>query len=195
MNDRKTVTATPSNDSHADGVAQAPAQGRAPAGGDLDPEIREFVRRMSERWRQHPPMSEASLSDQRAIAEKVREVWTRGGPEMARTTEIQVPCGEGSVRIRVLDPQGEGPKPALVYLHGGGWTIFSIDTHDRLMREYAGRAGIAVVAVDYSLSPEVRFPRAIDETLAVVRWLRNTAPRSASTRPGSRSAAIPPAPP
>jgi acetyl esterase len=64
------------------------------------------------------------------------------------------------------------PKPALVYLHGGGWTIFSIDTHEPIMHEYAARAGIVSVAVDYSLSPEAKFPQAIEETLAVVRWLR-----------------------
>lgn len=175
MNDHKTTAGALSNDSRPT-AAQAQFQGGAAGHDGLDPEIREFVRRMSERWRQHPPMSGASFPEQRAIAEKVREVWTRGGPEMARTTEIQVPVGDGSVRIRVLDPAGAGPKPALVYLHGGGWTIFSIDTHDRLMREYAGRAGIAVVAVDYTLSPEVRFPRAIDETLAVVNWLREHGP-------------------
>lgn len=138
----------------------------------LDPEIHEFVQRMSARWRQHPSLSSVSIPEARLIAEEVRSVWRQGGPEVARTTEIQVPVDERTVRIRVLDPVGAGPKPALVYLHGGGWTIFSIDTHDRLMREYAARAGIVLIAVDYSLSPEVRFPRAIDETLAVVHWLR-----------------------
>lgn len=91
---------------------------------------------------------------------------------MAKTTELAVPLGGSSVRIRAYHPRVIDPKPALVYLHGGGWTIFSIDTHDRLMREYAARADISVVGVDYSMSPEVRFPRAIEETVAVIRWLR-----------------------
>ncbi|MBY8822428.1 alpha/beta hydrolase fold domain-containing protein [Sphingomonas colocasiae] len=148
-----------------------PAEAK-PDDDGLDPEIRAFVRGMSERWRQHPPLASVGIPEARKIAEEVRSVWTEGGPRMARTTEIQVPMDEGSVRIRILQPEGASAQPALVYLHGGGWTIFSIDTHDRLMREYAGRAGITVVAVDYSLSPEVRFPRAIEETLAVVHWLR-----------------------
>ena len=67
---------------------------------------------------------------------------------MARTTEKCRCPRDGSVRIRVLDPTARGPKPALIYLHGGGWTLFSIDTHDRIMREYAARAGIVVIAVD-----------------------------------------------
>lgn len=145
-----------------------------PTDDGLDPEIRRFVKLMSQRWRQHPPLGKVSFPEARRIAEQVRSAWTRGGPVMARTEEVSVPAPGGSVRVRILDPLNEGVRPALVYLHGGGWTIFSIDTHDRLMREYAARSGMIVIAVDYSLSPEVRFPRAIDQTVAVVRWLRET---------------------
>lgn len=140
----------------------------------LDPEIAAFIRAMGEGWSQHPPLDSLPVTEARKVAEAVRGPWSKGGPEMAEVRELQVPVGGSSVRIRILDPGPAGvAKPALVYLHGGGWTIFSIDTHDRLMREYAGRAGICVVGVDYSLSPEVRFPRALDETVAVVRWLRD----------------------
>lgn len=138
----------------------------------LDPEIRAFVRRMGELWREHPPLAGRPVVEQRQIGEKVRSSWAEGGPVMARTSEQFVPSSSGSVRIRVLDPGGAAPKPALIYLHGGGWTLFSIDTHDRIMREYASRAGITVTAVDYSLSPEAKFPQPIEETMAVVRWLR-----------------------
>ena len=138
----------------------------------LDPEIRLFVQKMGAAWREHAPLDSVSLPEGRRIADKVRGRFTPGGPRMARTTEIQVPWAQGSVRIRVYDPQVSRPKPALLYLHGGGWTLFSIDTHDRIMREYAGRAGVIVIGVDYSLSPEARFPRAIDETVAVIKWLQ-----------------------
>ena len=145
-----------------------------PASGDgLDPQIRHFVKLMSARWRQHPSLGSVSYPQARAIAEKVRAPFGQGGPQMARTTELMVPTSYGEVRIRVYDPLATGPRPALLYLHGGGWTIFSIDTHDRIMREYAGRTGMVVIAVDYSMSPESRFPRAIDETTAVVRWLQD----------------------
>lgn len=119
---------------------------------------------MGQRWRQHPPLNQVSFPEARRIAEDVRSAWTRGGPRMARTEEIMVPAPDGPVRVRILDPLDDGLRPAFVYLHGGGWTLFSIDTHDRLMREYAARSGMMVIAVDYSLSPEVRFPRAINET-------------------------------
>jgi acetyl esterase len=137
---------------------------------DLDPEIREFVDSMSAGWKQHPPLDQLPLSEARAVAEKVRSPWTKGGPTMRQVSDLLVPMDQGDVRVRIFDPDDTETKPALIYLHGGGWTVFSIDTHDRIMREYAGRTGMAVVGVDYSLSPEVRFPRALDETLAVVRW-------------------------
>jgi len=140
----------------------------------LDPEIRRFVKLMSQRWQQHPPLDKVSFPEARRIADEVRSAFTRGGPVMKRTEEIMVPAPDGPVRVRILDPLNDGLRPALVYLHGGGWTIFSINTHDRLMREYAARSGMIVIAVDYSLSPETRFPRAINETVAVVRWLRET---------------------
>lgn len=148
------------------GVARTPAM--------LDPEIAAFIDAMGQGWSRHPPLDTLPVTEARKVAEAVRAPWARGGPEMADTRELRVPVGGGDVRIRILDPGPAGTvKPALAYLHGGGWTIFSIDTHDRLMREYAGRAGICVVGIDYSLSPEARFPRALDETVAVVRWLRD----------------------
>jgi acetyl esterase len=92
---------------------------------------------------------------------------------MARTLERVFDPGAGEVRVRIHRPVlAEGPLPALVYLHGGGFTLFSIDTHDRLMREYAERIGCAVVGIDYALSPEHRFPRALEDVDASVEWLR-----------------------
>jgi acetyl esterase len=57
-------------------------------------------------------------------------------------------------------------------MHGGGWTVFSIDTHDRLMREYAARADVVVIGVDYALAPEAKFPIAQQQIAQVVRWAR-----------------------
>lgn len=75
------------------------------------------------------------------------------------------------VRMRFYDPDPLPVKPALVYLHGGGWTLFSLDTHDRVMREYAARAGIVVIGVDYALSPEAKYPVALDQIVAAVEFL------------------------
>ncbi|HEY3383446.1 MAG TPA: alpha/beta hydrolase [Vicinamibacterales bacterium] len=140
-------------------------------GEDLDPEIREFVRRMGEAWAQHQGLASASPSEARRIADQVRAPWTRGGPVMAAVTEHRVPCGDGDVRVRCYVPDEADSMPGLIYLHGGGWTLFSLDTHDRLMREYASRAGIVVIGVDYALSPEAKYPVALDQVCAVARVL------------------------
>lgn len=135
---------------------------------DVDPQLRMFMRRMAEGYAGHPPLDGLPLDDVRRITARVREQWGTGGPEMATREDVDA----DGVRVRILRPSADAALPTLVYLHGGGWTLFSIDTHDRLMREYAARAGVAVAAVDYSLSPEARYPRAQDETVAAIGWLR-----------------------
>lgn len=137
----------------------------------IDPEIARFIDGVAAAYAGHPPFETLPLAEARRVAEAVRAPWAAGGPEMAETRELFVPFGAGRVRIRVHRPVSAAPLPALIYVHGGGWMLFSLDTHDRLMREYAAGAGIAVVGVDYSLSPEAKFPRAIEETAAVARWL------------------------
>jgi acetyl esterase len=89
---------------------------------------------------------------------------------MQERLDLQAPTRHGEVRLRIHRPE-RGELPGLVYLHGGGWTLFSIDTHDRVMREYAARAGCCVIGVDYALSPEHRFPVALEQVVDVVHWL------------------------
>jgi acetyl esterase len=136
---------------------------------ELDPDIRIFHARTSADYARLSDGAPGDLARRRAIAERVRQPWVEGGPAMAHTETLSV----GATRIRIHRPSDAAALPALIYLHGGGWTIFSIDTHDRLMREYAARSGCAVVGIDYSLSPEARFPIALDEVAAVCAWLRD----------------------
>jgi len=140
----------------------------------IDPEIRYFLDEMSARWAAHPPLASLDYPGQRAVCEAVRARWAEGGPMMARTVERVFDPGAGVLRIRVYLPDGaREPAPALVYLHGGGFTLFSIDTHDRLMREYAAAGGFAVVGVDYPLSPEHKYPVALDRIEALMLRLRD----------------------
>jgi acetyl esterase len=155
-------------------TADPDAAGRG--GNDLDPDIRRFVREMGAAWSRHPDLATVSPAEARRIAELVRAPWTRGGPVMAAVTERVVPTAHGAVRLRFYDPGPEGVKPVLVYLHGGGWTLFSLDTHDRVMRELAARSGATVVGVDYALSPEVKFPVALEQVCAVIRFVRERGP-------------------
>lgn len=140
----------------------------------IDPEIRLFLDEMKARWAQHPPFDTLGFPDQRAVSEAVRSRWTEGGPAMAATRELQFDAGAGELRVRIHRPEGAADvAPALVYLHGGGFTLFSIDTHDRLMREYAAAGGFVVIGVDYPLSPEHKYPVALDRIEALMLWLKD----------------------
>jgi acetyl esterase len=149
----------------------------ARAADDLDPEIRHFVAQVAADLAPYPELQSVPLAEARRILETVRARWTLGGPRMAETSERDVPARGEMVRVRVHKPLTDGgASPALVYLHGGGWTYFSLDTHDRLMREYAGRADMIVVGVDYALSPEAKFPVALEQVIEVVQWLHAAGP-------------------
>jgi len=139
----------------------------------MEPGIRRFVDAVTAAYAQHPDFDSLALTARRALAEQVRAPWAVGGPAMARVDDIDVPTPQAgtNVRVRVLRPTLDRDLPALVYLHGGGWTMFSLDTHDRLMREYAARAGVVVIGVDYALAPERRFPVAIDQVADLIQWL------------------------
>ncbi|QHA07917.1 alpha/beta hydrolase fold domain-containing protein [Streptomyces broussonetiae] len=78
----------------------------------------------------------------------------------------------GSVRARIVRPtDADGPLPVIVYLHGAGWVFGNAHTHDRLVRELAVGANAAVVFPEYDLSPEARYPVAIEQNYAVARWI------------------------
>ncbi|MCX5583357.1 alpha/beta hydrolase [Streptomyces erythrochromogenes] len=86
---------------------------------------------------------------------------------------LTVPGGPtGEVRTRVVRPSGAtGPLPVILYIHGAGWVFGNAHTHDRLVRELAVGAGAAVVFPEYDLSPEARYPVAIEQNYAVARWI------------------------
>jgi len=86
---------------------------------------------------------------------------------------ITVPGGPtGSVRARIVKPaDASGILPVIVYIHGAGWVFGNAHTHDRLVRELAVGAGAAVVFPEYDLSPEARYPVAIEQNYAVARWV------------------------
>ncbi len=86
---------------------------------------------------------------------------------------IQIPGGPSdTVSVRILCPKGAtGILPVILYVHGAGWVFGNSHTHDRLVRELAAGTGAAVVFPNYSLSPEARFPVAIEESYAVAEWI------------------------
>ncbi|MFD7838731.1 alpha/beta hydrolase [Streptomyces sp. NPDC059761] len=85
---------------------------------------------------------------------------------------VTVPGPTGEVKTRIVRPAGaSGPLPVIVYIHGAGWVFGNAHTHDRLVRELAVGTGAAVVFPEYSLSPEHRYPVAIEQNWTVARWV------------------------
>lgn len=77
----------------------------------------------------------------------------------------------GPLRLRLYTPTGRGPFPMIVYCHGGGFVIGSLDDYAGICRELCGLTGAIVVAIDYRRAPEFRFPAAPDDCLAATRWV------------------------
>jgi acetyl esterase len=88
-----------------------------------------------------------------------------------------MPGPAGEIKLRVYTPVAGGGAalPALVYFHGGGWVIGDLETHDALCRTLANEAGARVIAVDYRLAPEHKFPAAADDAYAAVKWVEENA--------------------
>jgi acetyl esterase len=141
----------------------------------IDPQVRLFVDGVAAAYARFPDVMLVPPNEARAIVEEVRRPWREGGPAMVFSEDRVVDLPSGPMRIRIHRPTRADRLPALIYLHGGGFAFFSIDTHDRVMREYAARAGVIVVGVDYPLAPEAKFPAALEAVTALVEWLAENA--------------------
>ena len=103
-----------------------------------------------------------------------RRFWNEGGPEAAKTVETTVEGPIGPVPVRIYYPDAAPQHHAVVFIHGGGFTVGSNDTHDRMMRSIMASSGCAVIGVDYHLSPEAKFPIPMYECAAVVRYFHES---------------------
>jgi acetyl esterase len=92
-------------------------------------------------------------------------------PEVATVADRTIAGPAGPLRVRVYSPKGEGPHPVLMFLHGGGWVIGDLDTHDRECRILCNDTPCLVVAVDYRLAPEHPYPAAVEDAWAALQWL------------------------
>ncbi len=138
----------------------------------LDPEMRAAKQQADNAAATMPPVSLLPpLDASRAINEELLLGLSQGGPTMHSTEELWVNAQGRRVLCRLHRPNANPNLPVIVWFHGGGWVFSSIDTHDRLVREIAAGAQVATINVDYSLSPEAKFPRAVLEGADVIRQI------------------------
>lgn len=88
---------------------------------------------------------------------------------------LQIQGPNGNVPVRVYVPDSEGPHPALVYLHGGGWVLGDLDMFDPTCRAITNAADHMVISVDYRLAPEHKFPAALEDSYAALEWAAENA--------------------
>jgi acetyl esterase len=135
----------------------------------LTPAMRDVLDRI--RRAKLPPFHTLTPQEARAAYLQGAEMLDLPRAPLPRVEDIEVPGASGSLHARVYAPSREPGLPLLLYLHGGGFVIGGLETHDSLCRQLALRSGGAVLSLDYRLAPEHRFPAAHEDTVAVLRWL------------------------
>ena len=99
-------------------------------------------------------------------------LYRHDAPTLDSVTDRLFAGPSGEVKLRIYRPHSlSTPAPVLVYFHGGGWVVGNLESHDHLCRYLAAKSGVVVVAVDYRLAPEHKFPAAYEDCLAATRWV------------------------
>src|ERR1043165_9238085 len=133
----------------------------------LHPEIQEILDAMNALG--GPPAHEVPVEQARAGHISEAERLSGKGEPVAEVRDVTVPSPGGAVLVRLLTP--EDAHGTVVYIHGGGWMMGSVDTFDAPLRRLANASGATVAAVEYRLSPEHAFPAALNDCLAAIRRL------------------------
>jgi acetyl esterase len=139
----------------------------------LDPEAQALLEVMRAAGTAQPYM--LSLAEAR---ESMRAALvTKGEPIALRSVEdVSLPTPHGPLAMRLYRPAA-GALPLALFLHGGGWTLNDLDTHDRLCRRIARRSGWLLASLDYRRAPEYRHPAALEDAQDAYRWLLDNAER------------------
>lgn len=123
------------------------------------------------------PAYELSPEDARAQLEQMSRVRDQDLTDVGSVEDRDIPGPAGAIPVRIYRPgdAGEGPLPAAVFFHGGGHVLGSLDSHDLVARNLCADARCVVVAVDYRLAPEHKFPAAPQDSYAATKWVSDNA--------------------
>jgi acetyl esterase len=132
----------------------------------LDPQVRELLDRMRELG--IPGIGELPPEEARAVQDEAAATVFGQVPEV-ETEDRTLPGPAGPIPVRVYRPGGD-PAPLLLYFHGGGWVLGSLNTHHGVCATLAQLSGCVVCSVDYRLAPEHRFPAAVEDAREALHW-------------------------
>ena len=138
----------------------------------LDPQVEAYLAQIAAL--NEPPLSTMTPEAIRQAIQMEVESGARQFGEPAPVAHIEnrtIPGPAGDIPVRIYTPAGDGPFPVLVFFHGGGWVICTLDTHDSHCRSLANGTPCIVVSVDYRLAPEHKFPAATEDCYAATQWV------------------------
>jgi acetyl esterase len=146
----------------------------------LHPQIREVLRVMADAKLR--PLGEMTPAEAREQVEATARARKAEPLPIARVEERMIPGPAGEIRLRLYWPRAAAPLPAIVYYHGGGHVIGSLDTHDFVARNLCAGVGALVASVDYRMGPEHKFPAAVEDSWAALQWVAANAARLSADR-------------
>ncbi|MDN4982505.1 alpha/beta hydrolase [Bradyrhizobium sp. WYCCWR 13022] len=139
----------------------------------LDPDAAAVYKAFQEAGR--PAYETLTAAEARAYYLQARFATNPEPPELARVASLSIPAPHGAIPARIYVPKQprreDGLAPALVFFHGGGWVIGDLDSHDVVCRQLAIEGALIVIAIDYRLAPEHKFPAATDDAIAATKWI------------------------
>ena len=135
----------------------------------LDPQAKALMDQMAAA--NGPALHTLSPSEARRVTAAMFQVPPDKLEKVHKIENRTIPGPAGSIPVRIYTPPGPGPFPLLVYLHGGGWVIGDLESHDAPCRLLTNKAGCVTVSVDYRLAPEHKFPAGVEDCFAAVKWV------------------------
>jgi acetyl esterase/lipase len=143
-----------------------------PGDARLDPQARALIE--SAERSAGPALNSVGVEEARRLYRESRLALAPPPVAVRETRDFSISGPGGAIGARYYRPLGTKPGealPAVVYFHGGGWTCGDLDTHDSVCRGIAARGYCVVVAVDYRMGPEHRFPAAVEDALTALQWV------------------------
>ena len=139
----------------------------------LDPQVKALLDQMAASGA--PPLNKLSPVDARKMMDQMIQLLGMKPESVFKVEDRQIPGPAGQIRVRVYTPQGSAPFPVLVFFHGGGFVLGSVELYDEFCRELTNGANCIVVSVDYRLAPEHKFPAAVEDCYAATKWVAENA--------------------
>jgi len=145
---------------------------------ELHPDALEIINdvRIAEKSGEKIPIYEMNHLEAREAYLAMRSSLSPAAPDVLVINNLEIPVSDYNIKARYyrgINNNKESILPVTIFFHGGGWVIGDLDTHDVVCRQLANQGKFDVIAIDYRMGPEFRFPTAIDDAIASINWINN----------------------